>query len=85
MDRLEATGNFERDRLNSIRLHHRGGMLADLIPFGDLATEQGEVHLTRPSVLTLDIPVCSKWKPELSVTRSQIEPATLVRLRVCYS
>lgn len=56
MDRLEATGNFERDRLNSIRLHHRGGMLADLIPFGDLATEQGEVHLTRPSVLTLDIP-----------------------------
>ncbi|MFZ7153296.1 MAG: hypothetical protein ACO1HP_05930 [Bacteroidota bacterium] len=55
-DRLEATGAFRRDERNPIRLQHREGMQADLIPFGGLASEQGEVRLTKPMAFTIEFP-----------------------------
>lgn len=56
MEALEATGSFERDKKEIIKLHYRLGIEVDLIPFGEIENNKREVKLTKPIVFTLQMP-----------------------------
>lgn len=52
---LVTTGDFEESEYKPIKLIYKGGIEVDLLPFGEIENEDGELQLSRHALLAMDM------------------------------